>query len=139
MTQEDIPAVAAIEQACFSQPWSEKGFSDALRNPSAIFWVAEEKNEILGYVGMYVSIDEGEITNVAVGEAFRGRGVGRALMEAACSYASEHGLMRIVLEVRAGNAPAIALYAQCGFACIGTRRDFYELPREDAEIMLRSF
>jgi ribosomal-protein-alanine N-acetyltransferase len=136
MAQEDVPAVAAIELASFSQPWSEKGFSDAICNPHAFFWVAENAGQILGYLGMYVSVDEGEITNVAVDESSRGRGIGRALMEAACGYATAHQLMRIILEVRTGNAPAIALYEQCGFERIGTRKDFYELPREDAEIMM---
>jgi ribosomal-protein-alanine N-acetyltransferase len=135
MTQEDVPAVAAIEQTCFSQPWSKKGFSDALCNSDAIFWVAEEESEILGYVGMYVSLDEGEITNVAVGERFRGRGIGRALVEAACSYAAGHSLFRIVLEVRVSNADAIALYRHCGFERIGVRKGFYEFPKEDADIM----
>jgi ribosomal-protein-alanine N-acetyltransferase len=136
MVQADIPAVAAIEHACFSQPWSEKGFLDALRNPQALFWVAEEESHIMGYLGMYVSVDEGEITNVAVGKPFRGRGAGKALMETARGYAAGHRLMRIILEVRTGNAPAIALYRQSGFARIGTRKDFYELPKEDAEIMM---
>jgi ribosomal-protein-alanine N-acetyltransferase len=138
MTQEDIPAVAEIEQSCFSQPWSPKGFSDALCNPDALFWVAADADEILGYLGMYVSVDEGEITNVAVGEPFRGRGVGKALLQAACSYAAQRHLARIVLEVRVGNAPAVALYRQCGFVRLGTRKDFYELPKEDADIMVWS-
>jgi ribosomal-protein-alanine N-acetyltransferase len=136
MKQEDVPAVAAIEQTCFSQPWSEKGFSDALCNSDAIFWVAEDENEILGYVGMYLSVDEGEITNVAVGEPFRGRGIGTALMEAACGCAVEHSLLQIVLEVRASNAGAIALYRHCGFERIGSRKGFYEFPKEDADIMI---
>jgi ribosomal-protein-alanine N-acetyltransferase len=138
MTQEDIPAVEIIEQACFSQPWSEKGFSDALCNADAIFLVAEEAAEVLGYAGMYVSVDEGEITNVAVGAPFRGRGVGKALMEAMCGYAKKHSLASIILEVRAGNAGAIALYTNCGFVRIGTRRGFYEFPKEDADIMMWS-
>jgi ribosomal-protein-alanine N-acetyltransferase len=139
MVQADVPAVAAIEQACFSEPWTEKGFLDALDNPHAIFWVAEEDTKILGYLGMYVSVDEGEITNVAIGEPFRGRGIGRTLLETAQSYAAERPLMRIILEVRVGNIPAITLYRRCGFVGLGIRRDFYELPKEDAEIMMWTY
>jgi ribosomal-protein-alanine N-acetyltransferase len=137
MQTEDLPAVAAIERECFSQPWSQKGFSDALCNSDALFFVAEEDAAVLGYIGMYISIDEGEITNVAVGAQHRGRGVGRALLERMLSYAAAHDISRIVLEVRVSNTPAITLYTKCGFVCAGIRKGFYELPKEDAEIMIK--
>jgi ribosomal-protein-alanine N-acetyltransferase len=136
MKKEDVGAVAAIEKSCFSQPWTENGFIDAIENPTAFFWVAEENSQILGYLGMYESIDEGEITNVAVDDRFRCRGIGRALIEAAQEHAGEQGIARVVLEVRTGNTAAIALYGSCGFERVGVRRDFYEFPREDADIMV---
>lgn len=144
MTQKDIPEVASIERDCFSQPWSEKGFEDALDNKDAVFFVAEDlvtntcgddSPVILGYIGMYVSIDEGEITNVAVGEMFRGSGVGKDLIKELLSYAEANRIFRIVLEVRQSNAPAIGLYGRSGFARVGTRKNFYQFPRENADIM----
>lgn len=145
MRPEDVAGAAEIERLTFSAPWSEKGFLDALENVNAVFFVAEEEavnscgdvaSVILGYIGMYVSIDEGEITNVAVGQHFRGGGVGKALIEKILSYAGANQITRIVLEVRVSNAAAIGLYAKYGFAKVGTRKGFYEFPKEDADIMI---
>lgn len=134
MTAEDVPAVAAIEKACFSEPWSEQGFLDGMNN-SAIFLVAEDEEQITGYIGMYVSEPEGEITNVAVAQSARDRGMGASLVAAMQRWALEHGVERIVLEVRVSNAPAIHVYEQKGFVTIGVRKNFYRLPTEDAGIM----
>lgn len=133
----DIPAVAAIEKNSFSRPWSEKGFEDSLKLPDTIFLVAEEElsKEILGYIGMYVSFDEGEITNVAVAESAQRQGIGKALVQGMLERAKEAGVCRIVLEVRRSNAAAIHVYETSGFAAVGIRKGFYELPREDAWIM----
>ena len=77
MTAEDIPAVAQIEKECFSQPWSEQGFLDGMKD--AIFFVAEDP-QIAGYIGMYRMPPEGEITNVAVTRKMRKKGCGRELL-----------------------------------------------------------
>lgn len=144
MTAEDIPQVVEIEQNSFSQPWSAKGFSDSLGLKDTLFLVAEESvanscgqvcKVILGYIGMYISFDEGEITNVAVGTAARRLGTGRRLVCAMKSAATERGVGRIVLEVRVSNAAAISLYEKEGFRRLGVRKNFYEFPREDAYIM----
>ena len=66
MSEADVFDVAAIEAKVFSQPWSGQGFRDALAMNHVIFLVAEEAGSILGYCGMYMALDEGEITNVAV-------------------------------------------------------------------------
>ena len=126
MTAEDVPAVAAIEKDCFSEPWSEQGFLDGMDN-SAIFLVAEDEEQIAGSIG--------EITNVAVAQSARDRGMGASLVAAMQQWALEHGVERIVLEVRVSNAPAIHVYEKKGFVTIGVRKNFYRLPTEDAGIM----
>jgi ribosomal-protein-alanine N-acetyltransferase len=136
MEEGDVAFVAAIEKSCFSQPWTKDGFLDAIENPNAFFIVVSEESQILGYLGMYESVDEGEITNVAVAEHFRGRGIGRKMLKEVQNHAREKGIPRILLEVRSGNAGAISLYKECGFEKIGIRRDFYNFPREDADIMV---
>jgi ribosomal-protein-alanine N-acetyltransferase len=178
MMPQDAQAVAEIEQAIFSRPWSRQGFLDSLASPDTLFLVALEDGEtcdfdrdadqcaswgmneaincgdnpdknsggsddgnrnvppvIAGYIGMYQAIDEGEITNVAVFEPYRKRGIGRALLKALAAGAGARGVSRIVLEVRVSNHPAIALYEQMGFRKIGTRKGFYDFPKEDADIM----
>lgn len=132
MRPEDVPAVAEIERACFSQPWSEQGFLDGMKD--AIFLVAEE-DHIAGYIGMYRMPPEGEITNVAVAADDRNKGYGKALVNKMQQWAVAHGINRIVLEVRAGNAGAIHVYESLGFCRLGVRKNFYQFPKEDADIM----
>ena len=134
MTAEHIAALAALERACFSDPWSEAGLSEELDNPHAVFRVAVEGDTVLGYVGMHHLLDEGFITNVAVAPAARRRGVARALLADLAAYGTAHGLYRITLEVRVGNTPAITLYEGAGYTRDGVRPGFYRDPTEDAAI-----
>lgn len=136
MQVADVEAVSVLEAAIFSQPWSQKGFLDALNMENTIFLVAEYAGKIAGYIGMYLSMDEGEITNVAVEPEARCMGIGNALLSQAKAIASTKGITRIVLEVRVSNANAIRLYERNGFKICGTRKGFYEFPKEDAYIML---
>ena len=135
MQAKDTDAAAALEKEIFSQPWSSQGFSDAINLDNTVFLVAEEENTIIGYVGMYFSVDEGEITNVAVSEGSRRHGVGDRLLKQLLAIATEKGISRIVLEVRVSNIGAIRLYERNGFTLCGTRKGFYEFPKEDAYVM----
>ena len=139
MEKRDLLQVEAIETALFSDAWSEQGFEDTLNSPYVISLVAidEAEDTILGYIIMYVSFEEGEISNVAVAKSAQNRGIGSALMQAILEKGLEESVTRFILEVRVSNTPAIALYKKFGFTEIGIRRDFYEKPREDALIMIR--
>lgn len=136
MRTEDVAAVAELERQIFTQPWSAQGFLDSISLPNTIFLVAEEQNRILGYIGMYLAVDEGEITNVAVDACERRRGIGAELLAEAKREAEGRGIARIVLEVRVSNQNAISLYEKSGFSTVGVRRGFYECPKEDAYIMV---
>jgi ribosomal-protein-alanine N-acetyltransferase len=145
MRPEDAKSMAEIEKQIFTQPWSENGFLDALHNPAALFLVADnsgaEETEasfggIVGYIGLYYALDEGEITNVAVSDTFRCKGIGRQLLQSILAEAVQKGIARIVLEVRVSNQTAIRLYEKNGFKKIGLRKGFYEFPKEDADIMV---
>lgn len=135
MQAKDTEAVAKLEEMIFSQPWSRQGFLDALNLGNTIFLVAEERERILGYIGMYFSIDEGEITNVAVNPRQRCRGIGELLIREIKKEAERRSIARIVLEVRVSNHSAIRLYERNGFQNLGVRKDFYRFPTEDAYIM----
>lgn len=135
MTEKDVPTVALIERDCFSEPWSEQGFLDGMDNFTVFFAAEDDRGNVVGYIGMYLMKPEGEITNVAVAKEVRGRGIGAALVVAMQQWAEEHGIERIVLEVRVSNAPAIHVYEEKGFITIGVRKNFYRLPTEDAGIM----
>ena len=136
MTKQDCKVTAELEKEIFSQPWSEQGFLDAIEREQNLFLVAEEAGELSGYLGLYQSLDEGEITNVAVRADKRNLGIGEKLMQAAIAEAKQRNINQIVLEVRVSNAPAIHLYEKCGFVNCGIRKGFYDFPKEDAYIMI---
>ena len=138
MTEEDCKKAAELEKEIFSQPWSEQGFLDALAREENIFLVAEEAGELCGYLGMYQSLDEGEITNVAVKAEKRNAGIGFLLIQAVIEAAKQQQINQIILEVRVSNASAIHLYEKCGFINCGIRKGFYDFPKEDAYIMIYS-
>ena len=133
----DIEQVTKIEQACLSTPWSKQGFEDILFREDVLFLVACEGDEVLGYVGVYCSFDEGEITNVAVTLDKRRQKVAEHLLDELIIRLGERQIERIVLEVRVSNRPAIELYKKFGFVNVGTRKNFYQKPTEDAWIMIR--
>ncbi len=139
MTLEDIPEVVEIEKQCFSLPWSAKSFEDSISREDTIFLVCEESEKddvvVTGYMGLYISFDEANVTNVAVSPSFRKKGCGEALVAAAKVEAKEAGAESIFLEVRVSNEPAISLYKKQGFEELGIRKKFYEHPVEDAIIM----
>ena len=127
------------DKECFSTPWTEQMLTDALFDSQASFIVAEsEDGGLLGYAGLHVVLDEGYIDNIAVEEAARRHGVGDALLDVFCRFGQAH-LSFLTLEVRASNAPAIALYRKHGFQEAGRRKNYYQQPREDAIIMTREF
>lgn len=137
MTAADISSVAELEARIFSVPWSVQGFADTLYREDVLFFVAYEEEKLLGYAGVYCTADEGEITNIAVSPLARRHGVGRALMEMLANALADRQIDRIVLEARVSNEAAIRLYEQMGFAVVGTRKNFYEKPLEDAYVMVR--
>ena len=137
MSASDVDAVAALEAEIFSMPWSAQGFEDTLCREDVLFLVAREEDHVLGYVGVYCTADEGEITNVAVAPSVRRRGVGQELLSELIGRLAQKEIYRIVLEVRVSNEPAIRLYEKQGFVTMGKRKNFYEKPVEDAYVMVR--
>ena len=140
MTKERLPAVAALEQVCFpADPWSVELFQAALDNPNTSILLAEgEDGALLGYAVLSVILDEGNLDNIAVAPEARRRGVADVLLSALTGFGREH-LAALMLEVRASNVAAIALYKKHGFAAVGRRKNYYEAPREDAILMTLTF
>lgn len=132
---DDIPEIAAIERECFSPPWSEKSLAEELDSTDTFFAVAAEDGRVVGFCIARAAGDEAELYQIAVRERDRRRGAASALMDAMLAWARASGATRVFLEVRAGNAPAAALYEKHGFSVICTRKDYYSAPVEDALIM----
>ena len=100
---------------------------------------AFRREKIVGMCGVKKIFEEGDISNVAVHPAYRGRGISRQMLERLMREAREDGVTAFTLEVRAGNYPAIRLYESYGFRTEGIRPRFYDDPVEDGLVMwLRS-
>ena len=140
MTADHLDQVADLERMCFSDPWSRQMLVGHLENQCAAAIVAEGSDgTVLGYAGVLVVLDEGSITNVAVRPTYRRQGIARELLSVFLRFAEANRLAFLTLEVRAGNAPAVALYESLGFQRAGLRKNYYEHPREDAIIMTKEF
>jgi len=139
MLPADLPAVEAIERRCFPDPWSAAVFEHALSDPLSLWFAAEKDGVLAGYAGMQAVLDEGYIENIAVDPSYRRLGAASSLLRAMDDVALLRGLSFLSLEVRTGNAGAIALYAASGYSAVGTRKGYYLSPPEDALIMTKPF
>lgn len=139
-----LPDILSLEEACFSSPWTRKMLEGELTgNQFAHFLVAmrheqsKTKTEpwIIGYHCFWIVFEELRLMNLAVQASMRRRGVGWALVTEAFRLGLEQSATRAVLEVRASNEPARALYTRLGFAQISRRPRYYTNPTEDAVLM----
>jgi ribosomal-protein-alanine acetyltransferase len=134
-TVADVPAIAAIERACFSDPWTAAGIAETVQFGTARALVAVDSGRVAGYVMARISGEEAEILNLAVLPDDRRRGLARQLLAAGLAALVESGVAEVYLEVRESNAGAIALYQRFGFRPAGLRSDYYRNPREDALVL----
>ena len=137
MQIEDLQQVCAIEKENFSLPWSEQSFLESMKKEYTIFLTALCEGQVAGYLGCYCIAGEGEITNVAVADAYRRKGIGGMLLEKLYEEGAGLDTREFFLEVRESNEAAIALYSRQGFIKEGIRKNFYEKPVENAVIMCK--
>lgn len=135
MIKEDVAQVSELEKKYFSLPWSYESLEKEIDNKGSIFCVAISDNRVVGYGGMLVVMDEGDITNIVVDEEYRELGIGKAIVEFLINEGEKRGCHDYTLEVRVSNEAAINLYKKLGFISEGVRPRFYEKPVEDAFIM----
>lgn len=134
----NVDGIYQVEKACFSTPWSLESFQKDLDNKNAVYICIEDNGKVIGYVGMWNISGEGNINNVAVLPDYRRKGYGKLLLSHLITYAKEHHLSFLTLEVRASNEGAIRLYESCGFGAVGRRKKYYD-NREDAILMTLEF
>lgn len=136
MNESHVAAVAELEKQNFSEPWPEIAVRSELTNKLALWLVAVEDGVVAGYVGSQTVLQEADMMNIAVGEGFRRRGIARMLVEELIRRLDAY---QLTLEVRASNAPAIALYESLGFTQVGLRKNYYHKPKEDALILRKEW
>ena len=139
MTPSQVPAVAALEAASFSTPWSERSIRSELENPWAIWLTATDGDALLGYLGVQYGPDGGDLLTVAVDPACRGQRIAQTLLETVCRALREKSLRYLTLEVRPSNLSALALYRRLGFRPVGRRKSYYRSPTEDALLLTLFF
>lgn len=136
MKLSDIDSVVDIEENSFAIPWTKGAFATELkRNMLAKYYVVEVDGRVVGYGGMWLIMDEAHITNIAVHPKYRGKGIGKKLVEGLIEEVLKLNIYRITLEVRRSNITAQALYKKFGFIPCGIRPEYYQDDKEDAIIM----
>ncbi|WP_010308866.1 ribosomal protein S18-alanine N-acetyltransferase [Kurthia senegalensis] len=136
MTLEDAKEVHHIEEAVFATPWTLEAFElEMTKNTQATYIVAEKEGRLIGFCGMWIVLDESQITNVAVMPEGRGQGIGEQLMREALRIAQERDCVVMSLEVRVSNDVAQNLYRKLGFQAGGIRKKYYTDNQEDALVM----
>lgn len=141
MNADHLEELEKLERICFSRPWSRKMLAEELENQCAAFLVAQDSitQQVMGYAGLLAMADEGYITNVAVFPEFRRQGVAAKLIAVFENFARGNKLAFLTLEVRPSNTAAIALYKGFGFEEVGRRKNYYDLPKEDALILTKTY
>jgi ribosomal-protein-alanine N-acetyltransferase len=133
---EDATRVAEIlREAREAASWSEEALRETVKLPGIAAFVSERDGAISGIVVGRRVLDEAEILNLAVKKGMRRQGEGRALVGHMLHWFAESHVSRVFLEVRESNVGAIAFYRGLGFEAIGTRRDYYQEPKEAATVM----
>lgn len=136
---DSLLALSRSEQICFPEdPWTQGMIEDTLKNERSkvIAVYNRQLSEIVAYGVIYLSVDEADIANIATLPAYRGNGIGEALLRLMIKTARRSGAKQLFLEVRESNSAAVALYEKVGFIKIGKRRNYYINPREDADVMV---
>jgi ribosomal-protein-alanine N-acetyltransferase len=139
---DDAPAIAALHASLFPTAWDTDAIQALIEHPASLALVAVRTGrQTAGFIIAQIAADEAEIISIGVAPDDQRQGIGRQLVEGVARAAVRSDAQRLFLDVAAGNAPARALYAACGFAEIGLRKDYYTLPggaREDALQLARN-
>lgn len=136
MEKKHIDDILVLENLSFAVPWSRTSFEDEVEsNERAVYYCVIEGGRAVGYCGMWVVIDEGQITNIAVHPDFRRRGFGKALLSKVIEYCKNNSIRLVTIEVRKSNFSAIKLYKENGFKIVGERKGYYSDNKEDAILM----
>jgi ribosomal-protein-alanine N-acetyltransferase len=136
MGVDDLDAVQEIEHESFTTPWPPYAYRQELEtNRLAHYIVARYGDDVVGFAGIWLMVDEAHITTFAVRSTWRRQGVGERLLIALLDLAKARGAREATLEVRPSNHPARRLYEKYGFALVGVRPHYYSDDNEDALIM----
>ncbi len=136
MDEADVPAVHEIDRLSFTLPWPERSFRfEVTGNPAARCWVAEVEGRVAGMIVVWMIVDEAHVATIATHPDFRRQGIGEELLTYALLSAIAEGAVKSLLEVRASNTVAQAMYRRFGYVEDGIRPRYYNDNHEDALLM----
>jgi ribosomal-protein-alanine N-acetyltransferase len=130
-----VDALVSLERRCFPDAWSRDALTSLLRNPALRTWGWTDQGEMAAYVLLHETGEEAEILRIGVVPGHRRKGIGVHLLEHVLARAAANGVGRVFLEVRAGNAAALALYRRANFRETARRAGYYRDPAEDALLL----
>lgn len=134
-----VSQIAALEKQFFSAPWDENSIASELDNELSYWLAALDGDMVAGYVGSQTVLGESDMMNLAVHPDYQRQGIGEKLVLALIEVLKEKGSHCLTLEVRASNLPARKLYEKLGFQTVGKRKNYYQHPREDADILRKEW
>ena len=138
LTPEMLGEAAEIERLCFSEPWSPEALLYMCKSPNTHAVAVMIDGRLAAYGGCEFVLDEASIVNIATHPDFRRRGCASAIIDALEEFLSSKSVQNIFLEVRVSNMPARTLYEGKGFRTVGTRKNYYRFPTEEAAVMLKT-
>jgi [ribosomal protein S18]-alanine N-acetyltransferase len=133
----DLDAVAALESATFTNPWTRDMLERELRQSDVarVYVVRLPNRAVAAFCACWLVHDELHINTIAVDATVRRQGIATALMKHLLADAARLGAHRTYLEVRRSNLPAQRLYESLGFTVAAVRRNYYSQPEEDALVL----
>lgn len=134
MNLQDLENIKDCLLTDFDNFWSYNILKQELENGKSKYFVAKQENEIVGFAGILLIIDQVNIMNIVVKKDKRNFGIGSLLLEEIIRYSKIHNATSITLEVNEKNIPAIKLYKKYGFKQVGLRRKYYN--NEDNAILM---
>jgi ribosomal-protein-alanine N-acetyltransferase len=135
MTRGHLKQVRRIDALVYPQPWSQRLWLQELSREHRIYLSAIARGQVLGHVGVMISLEDAHVMTLVTDPAAQRRGVATRLMLAAVRESVEAGCRALTLEVRAANVVAQALYRRFGLAPVGFRRGYYDGDDQDAVVM----
>ncbi len=134
-----LERVAVLESLCFTSPWSAQSLELLTHDGIGVAYLLDDPADptrVAAYGGMLITVDEGQIINIATHPDHRRKGYAAAILRALLRHAKDAHLESVSLEVRVSNEAAIAMYRAAGFVEAGRRKGFYTKPVEDALVMV---
>lgn len=126
MNLNDLENIKEILITEFDDFWNYNVFRDELESENSHYIVAKNSNEIVGFAGIKVILDEADIMNIVTKKSYRRQGIGTLLLEYLITICKELNLTSLSLEVNEANLPAVHLYESLGFKNIGFRKNYYQ-------------